>query len=362
MLTPFDDYPIHPSVEPIAHPTTGDPNHYDRYFFNGHKNDGSVFFGAAMGHYPVRRVIDAAFSVAHEGVQHSVFVSGKMPLDRATQIGPVKIEILEPLRSLRILVEPNDSNLECDLVFSARTEAVEEPRQTRIDEDGILIMDYTRLTQWGNWEGSITLAGEKMEIKSEEVSGTRDRSWGVRPVGEQVTTNREPRKVPHIFWLWAPLHFDDICTHLALHENKDGSRWLESALLVPLLKNPSKAFVANSDELASIQELKNIIYDIEWDSSGREMKKASLTFTDDEEKVHTIDFEKYFSFRMRGIGYTHPIWSHGSNHGKLELGYESIPYGDFDPKNFSDIHIQSYCKVIYGKKTGIGVLEQFVVR
>ncbi len=52
MLTPFDDYPIHPSANPIAHPATGDPNHYDRYWFNGHEQNGDFYFGAAMGHYP----------------------------------------------------------------------------------------------------------------------------------------------------------------------------------------------------------------------------------------------------------------------------------------------------------------------
>ena len=49
MLSPFDDYPIHPSADPIAHPATGDPNHYDRYWFNGHQKDGEFYFGAAMG-------------------------------------------------------------------------------------------------------------------------------------------------------------------------------------------------------------------------------------------------------------------------------------------------------------------------
>ncbi len=55
MLTPFDDFPIHPSADPIAHPATGDPNHYDRYWFNGQAKDGSFFLGGAMGHYPGSR-------------------------------------------------------------------------------------------------------------------------------------------------------------------------------------------------------------------------------------------------------------------------------------------------------------------
>ena len=84
MLSPFDDYPIHPSADPIATPATSDPNHYDRYWFNGHQRDGGFYFGAAMGHYPVRGIIDAAFSLVKDGVEHSIFASGAMPLDRAT--------------------------------------------------------------------------------------------------------------------------------------------------------------------------------------------------------------------------------------------------------------------------------------
>ena len=76
MLTPFDDYPIHQTPAPIAQPVSADPNHYDRYWFNGYDVEGEFFLGGAMGHYPNRGVIDAAFSVVHDGVEHSVFASG----------------------------------------------------------------------------------------------------------------------------------------------------------------------------------------------------------------------------------------------------------------------------------------------
>src|SRR6478609_7773983 len=156
LLTPFDDYPIHPSGDPIAHPATGDPNHYDRYWFNGHQKAGDFYFGAAMGHYPVRGVIDAAFSLVIDGVEHSVFASGRMPFDRSTAIGPLRIEVVEPLRAIRYVVEPNEHGIEADLTFRATTVAIEEPRQTRRSAEGILVMDNTRLTQWGTWEGTIT--------------------------------------------------------------------------------------------------------------------------------------------------------------------------------------------------------------
>ena len=88
MLTPWDDYPIHADADPIATPSSANPNHYDRYFFNGHERDGAFYIGGAMGHYPVLGVIDAAFSIVIDGVEHSVFASGRMPLDRSTERRP----------------------------------------------------------------------------------------------------------------------------------------------------------------------------------------------------------------------------------------------------------------------------------
>jgi hypothetical protein len=111
VLSPFDDFPIHPSADPIAHPATGDINHYDRYWFNGHQRDGAFYFGAAMGHYPVRGVIDAAFSVVRDGVEHSIFASGAMPIDRSTTIGPVWVDVVDPMRTIRYIVEPNEHGM-----------------------------------------------------------------------------------------------------------------------------------------------------------------------------------------------------------------------------------------------------------
>jgi len=221
LLTPFDDYPIHPSADPIAHPATGDPNHYDRYWFNGQDKGGSFFLAGAMGHYPVRGVVDAAFSVVHEGVEHSLFASGRMPLDRKTEVGPIRVDVEEPMRVLRLTADREAQGIGADLTFRARTVAVEEPRQRIVGDDGIPVMDHTRLTQWGTWEGTIWIDGQTIDVDPAKTVATRDRSWGVRGVGKPVDTNR-PARLPPVFWLWAPLHFDDCCTHMALHEHSDG--------------------------------------------------------------------------------------------------------------------------------------------
>jgi hypothetical protein len=71
-----------------------------------------------------------------------------------------------------------------------------------------------------------------------------------------------------------------------------------------------------------------------------------------------ITFEKLCTFRMRGIGYSHPTFGHGTNHGELEVGGESIPLDEFEPTDPSSIHIQTLCRVRVGDEVGVGVLEQ----
>ena len=83
MLNKLDDYPIHQTPEPIAHPATSDRNVYDRTWFNGYSNDGQRYFGIGMAIYPHRGVLDCAFSVVEQGGrQHAFYGSRRAPLER----------------------------------------------------------------------------------------------------------------------------------------------------------------------------------------------------------------------------------------------------------------------------------------
>jgi len=116
MITPWDDYPVHQAAMPIATPASGDPNHYDRYFFNGFDPNGEFYFGVALGIYPNRRVIDGAFSVVRDGVQRSVFASGRLPLDRPSKIGPISVEVVQPLGSSHVRGEAAHLGVTADLL------------------------------------------------------------------------------------------------------------------------------------------------------------------------------------------------------------------------------------------------------
>jgi hypothetical protein len=74
-----------------------------------------------------------------------------------------------------------------------------------------------------------------------------------------------------------------------------------------------------------------------------------------------IELEPLFTFRMRGIGYSHPEWGHGSVHGPLAVGGEAIRLSDFDPRDPTTLHVQTLCRATMEGEEGIGVLEQIAL-
>lgn len=355
-ITPFDDYPIHQTALPVAHPVSGDPNHYDRYFFNGFHTEGEWFFAVAMGVYPNRRIVDAAFSVLRDGTQRSVFASARAPLDRAqTHVGPISIEVIEPLRTNRVRVNAAHLGLEADLLWRPRTMAVEEPRQTMRD-GARTTLDSTRLVQWGTWDGWVGAEGGRFDVTPVASRGTKDRSWGIRPVGDQVTA-APSTSAPGVFFLWAPTHFEDRCTHVMLFERPDGTRSHLSALTVPLLGEGEPVF-GSEDNVRRAHELR---HSIRWRTGTRRVEEATFTFTYPDGPTEELVYRPLLDFQMKGIGYFHPEWGHGRWHGESAEGSDAWRTDDIDPLNITNIHIESVCRVLCGDRVGIGTLEQLPI-
>jgi len=346
VLSSFDDYPIHQTAEPVAHTASGDRNHYDRYWFNGYQADGSVFFAIAVGLYPNRQVMDASISVVRDGVQTSVHASRRAPADRSdTTVGPISLRVDEPLRRISITLGANESGVTGSMTFVARTAACEEPRFTIRAPGGRLVMDYTRLTQFGRWEGSLSLGGEQIPL--EGALGTRDRSWGVRPVGER--DGGAPGPLPQFFWLWAPVNFDDACTHFDVQEDAAGRRSHGFGIELPTLGAGSGLV---SEEVGTSR----VDWDIAWRPGTRRADGATITIGD-----AVVRLEPILDFQMCGLGYLHPTWGHGLWKGEAAIGVEEWKVSDLDPMAPQNIHVQQLCRATMGDRVGTGVLEQLVI-
>jgi hypothetical protein len=345
MFTRADDYPIHQTPDPIAYVGTSDRNFYDRFFFNGYSRDGGVYFAAAMGQYPNRQVMDASFNVVHRGRQYVVRASRRSDPERMlTTVGPISVEIVEPLQKQRLVVQPNAYEISCDLTFTARALPLEEPRFFR-RIDGRVFMDYTRLTQHVSVEGTLTVAGEKIRITPDRFWGSRDRSWGIRPVGE-----REAGVPPSAFqfcWLWSPVNFEDLCTHFDVNEDADGTRWHETGVVTPVG--------------GSVETMQAVDYRIEWQSGTRHAKRAEISMRRRSGEELLISLNPLYNFYMIGLGYQHPQWGHGMYVGENEVGGESWALADINPAVPLYLHVQAVCEATLGSRHGIGILEQLII-
>ncbi|MEM7340106.1 MAG: hypothetical protein AAF467_15730 [Actinomycetota bacterium] len=351
VLHAFDDFAIHQTPEPLTHVGTSSPNAYDRYFFNGFDPTGELFFAAAFGLYPNREVIDGAFSVIRHGVQHNVRASGRMPGDRSTIVGPIRVEVIEPMRRHRVIVV-DGHGMEADLEWSMISPAIEEPRFTWAI-DGRVILDYTRLTQFGRWSGTISIDGDEIEVGATTVNGVRDRSWGVRPVGARQAG---PARVPQFYWIWTPTVFDDVCTHLALNQHADGRPWHQSGAVVPRI-GPD----ADPLDPAGIQRSLAAKAWPRWAPGTRWIEAASVGLERWEAEPIVVDYEPLVRFQMSGIGYTHPEWGHGHWRGEADSTRDEIVLAEANPGDPTMVHVQTLCRATWGDRVGTGVVEQLVI-
>ena len=162
-LSSWDDYPVHQASEFVASPATSDRNFYDRYYFNLHPCSPEFFAIFGFGEYPNLGVKDAFIDVRMGGEQYIVRSSAPIG-DRADlHVGPFSVEVLEPLRRLRFVVEPTEQPVAMDVVWEGHTPAVAEPRQY-LRSKGRVVFDTQRLAQTGRWSGTLTVGGRTFDI------------------------------------------------------------------------------------------------------------------------------------------------------------------------------------------------------
>lgn len=341
MLSKGDDYPIHQTPEPVAYVGT-ERNFYDRYFFNGYAPDGSGFFAAAFGVYPALDVADAHFCVVRGDTQHCLHASRRLGMERMDlSCGPIRIEVLEPLSRLRLVVE--GEGIAADLTFAGRAFPIEEPRFTwRVGPR--TVMDYTRLTQNGHYQGWIEVDGQRADC-AQGTAGTRDRSWGIRPIGA-ADPQFAGRHVPQFFWQWTPVNLPRRSLFFHRNAHADGSDWNTRAVVAPDGNGP-EAF-AEHERPAMHAALEP---GTRWPAGGT-LRIGEESFA----------FEPLARFQMRGLGYTSPKWGHGLDHGVLEVEREDIDLAAVDPARLDNLHVQQVCRVNGpGGERGVGVFEQLVL-
>ncbi|WP_395104591.1 hypothetical protein [Actinomadura sp. SCN-SB] len=314
-LSPLDDYPIHQAPEVMRHVTTSDRNFYDRYYFNLHGCSDELMLIVGLGQYPNLGVMDA-FALVRRGPAHKVVrASRELGLDRMdTRVGPFRVEVVEGLRRLRVVLDDNEHGLSFDLDWEGAIPArLEPPHYLRWQER--VMFDSRRLAQTGRWSGTITVDGERIDVTPDRWWGSRDRSWGIRPVGEPEPPGIQSKNARTFYWLYAPMQFEDHAILCIVQEDEKGRRLLEEATRVW------------QDESREPEYLGRPEYRPVYVDGTREVSTATIGFSPPGGRPFAVRATPILPVHMMvGTGYgLEPDWRHGMYQGP-DLKVQGVSY------------------------------------
>ena len=320
-LSPADDLLVHQTAETFDYVYTSDRNFYDRYYFNLHASSDEVFLVAGMGQYPNLGVTDAFVSISHGDTLHVVRASRELGANRLdTSVGPFGIEVVEGLRSLRLKLDENEWGVAFDLLFEGAIEALQEPRHFQ-RQLARVTMDSSRFAQIGSYRGTLQVGGQTYEVTPDRWKGVRDRSWGVRPVGEPVPPGIAVtvQRSHGFFHHWMPMQFDDYMLKVFFEEDADGTRLIEES-----------ARVYNLGIDKENETLEPASYDITYKSGTREIEKAVITVPRPSGgEIQVTNTPLRTVYLAAGSGYLPAQdWSHGMYQGELVVQGLSWDIGD----------------------------------
>ena len=323
------------------------------------RTDGSLQIDFGLGKYQNRGIIDGFGGVSRGSEQWTV--RGSRELASAPEemgVGPVQLEVVEPLKQMRFRLEPNDVQpISFDIVLSGVTPPFFEERNlVRNRRTGRIDVDVIRYHQGGWASGTVTVDGETHELRPEEWFGFRDHSWGVRQaIGEPPTDLIPSPAIPPGVrggMKWCPAFF----------RRPDGTYYETAIFVVEGAWEYSSAYINDAD--GSQVPVRSVSPRIAYDTRTRFVRGGELLLTMESGDERTIEVETLgeSGFHLKTGGYGD--WAghkHGSWKGPLHVDGEYIADCSDDenlPKlgQFRDTPI----RVREGDAVGYGILESLI--
>lgn len=223
-LSDLDDLPYHQGFAPFPTPVTSDTHYNDGYYFAFYRPGIHVFCGLRL--HANTNVMDGYGGAVVGGEQRSVRVSRALrPQLADLAVGPLRVEIAEPMRAARIELGENPTGIAFAVELRASAPPFFEAPHVQ-HRHGRLLNHVLRYTQTARAHGHVTVDGERIEVDGWHAA--RDHSWGVRstmgphlPVHGVAAAAGPPD--PRAIRIWMPFEVADHRGFFHLHEDADGN-------------------------------------------------------------------------------------------------------------------------------------------
>jgi hypothetical protein len=177
----MDEFPYHQITETFAGVATSDPQWNDGHYVCVADHAGTVALTSNVRLYHNNDVLDGFVCVRHDGRQHNIRLSRRLRPDLDTiGVGPLRLHIVEPMRTVRLVLDSNEHGMALDLTCHTVDAAYMGPIEiTRVD--GRLLGERATYELAGPCDGWVEVAGERIELTRETASFFRNHSWGNQP-------------------------------------------------------------------------------------------------------------------------------------------------------------------------------------
>lgn len=224
-LSRFDDLPCHQGLTPIHIPATSDSHYNDGYYFAFYGPQPFFFCGLRL--HPNSNVIDGYAGAVHAGEQRNVrFSRALRPRCDELAAGPLTLEIAEPMRVQRLVLQDNETGVSFDVAFEAVAPPFLETGHVQY-RFGRLLNHVVRYVQVCRATGAAAVDGRSFAVES--WPAVRDHSWGIRSsMGPHVPIRgvepEESDRDPRALRLWVPFALEDHAGFFHLHDDAEGNR------------------------------------------------------------------------------------------------------------------------------------------
>ncbi|GLR65462.1 hypothetical protein GCM10010909_01400 [Acidocella aquatica] len=338
-LTPYDEFPVHQAPHPFSYIPSTDYNWDDGYYFGAFSPDDGVFLATGARVNPNTDMIGGYALLNVRGHQTTLRFNRVWRRDFSLRIGPWRIEFVEPLKTIRLVLEENASGMTFNLLWEGTSPAFLEEHHVATHR-GRRSTDQSRYSQPGKVSGTLALGAQKWEVTPERWSGARDHSWGLyadRPPLSPLASVLPPREADNgpqrSLRFWTCFRTDPYSGFFHLHEDANGTQ----AKFNDVFGTPFGGSIHRGWDHPPIA-LASGRHEIEFQPGTRILKRATLSLTDIQGGAWKQIFEAAAPpWVVQTMGYHPGSWKDGGTfftyHGAEELALEWDSF-DFSQQPF----------------------------
>jgi hypothetical protein len=334
VLTPYDEFPVHTTPYPVSHIPSTDPAWDNGYYFLAYDLETGIALWNGIRITPNSNVVGAHTSFNVRGVQRTLRLSRIWRDDYSLSVGPLRFEVVEPLKCIRMVLEPNESGMSYDVLWTGLAPPHLAGHHRAI-HNGRYTTDQSRYHQVGTATGWLELDGRRYDMpESAPWGGSRDHSWGVyegRPPIAAESKWYPPVAKPEIpralrFSLF--LEGEDMSSYFHFHEGPEGERvHFNDAFGIPL-----EGWI-NFGWQGQVLEIVDYRHQLRWRPGTRSVTDGTVWLTDEKGGEWRLDLEVTLPPHVLGqVGYHIGAWRDG---GTIHTYHNGSPVMEWDEFDFS---------------------------